>query len=204
MYLSHHQHFREARRKHKDTILHSMKQQQRKLMIQPMALPSSDELWTSLKTQLLEELQRLARKQQMTLVEMREWMLTQTGDLTREEQTWLKQTRRLVSVMPPLPSPPQGLTSYPSTSTPSNQEVPNPPSTSMPLIIPHLPNPNDLIRQIFPSGQLPIPNSISQYQRVMKPPFVATLMVPLSNPTKSEDVTESPTTSSCRMSHQGS
>src|SRR6266404_1698822 len=153
MYLSHHQHFREARRKHKDTILHSMKQQQRKLMIQPMVLPSSDELWTSLKTQLLVELQRLAREHQMTLVEMREWMLTQTMDLTRMEAAWLEQTRRLVSVMPPLPPPPKNLmgrvSPYPSTSMLSNLEVLNPPSTSTPSKTLHLPAPDDLIHQIF-------------------------------------------------------
>src|SRR6266404_3183258 len=200
----HHQYSQEARRKHEDAILRSMKQRQRKLTIQPTVLPSSDESWTLLKLQLLEKLQKLARKQQMTLVEMWEWMLMQTVNLTREERTWFKQTCKLVSVMPPLPLPPQGLTPYPSTLTLLNQGVPNPPSTLTPSTNPHLLSPNDLIRQIFPSGRLPTPNSISQYQRVMKPPFVATLMVPLSDPTKLEDITKSPATSSHQMFHLGS
>src|SRR6267378_3854204 len=114
MNLSH----RQAQRKHEDAILRSMKQQQRKLTIQPMALPSFSESWTSLKTQLLTELQRLARKRQITLVEMREKMLTRGTELTKEEQTWMRQTRKLVSIMPPLPPPPGSLKSMcPPTST---------------------------------------------------------------------------------------
>src|SRR6266404_1665968 len=149
MNLSH----RQARRKHEDAILRSMKQHQRKLTIQPMALPSFNESWTSLKTQLLTELQRLARERQITLIEMREWMLTRGADLTTMEQTWVKRTRKLVSVMPPLPPPPKGPVTHPSTLMPSNQEVPNPPSMSAPLNTPHLPHPNDLTRQIFQTAQ---------------------------------------------------
>src|SRR6266404_3557800 len=125
---------RQARRKHEDAILRSMKQHQRKLTIQPMALPSFNESWTSLKTQLLMELQRLARERRITLIEMREWMLMQTMNLTTTEQAWLKQTRRLVSVMPPLPPPPKDLvprvSPRSSMLTLSNLEVQNPPSTS--------------------------------------------------------------------------
>jgi len=75
-------------------MLHSMKQRQHKLTTQPMALPSFNESWTSLKTQLLMELQRLARKRQMTLVEMRERILTQTGSLTEVEQTAITEINR--------------------------------------------------------------------------------------------------------------
>src|SRR6266404_1166770 len=203
-----HQHSWEARCKHKDAILHSMKRRQCKLTIQPTALPSSNELWTSLKTQLLVELQRMARGHRMTLVEMWERILTQTANLTEIKQAWLEQTRKLVSVMPPLPPPPrdliQGVIPCPSTSTLLNLEVLDPPSMSTPSSIPHLPNPNDLIRQIFRLGQLPTPNSVSRCPRVMKHPFVATLMVPPSNPMKSEVAVGMLATSSRQMSHLGS
>src|SRR6267378_8428447 len=106
---THHQQAREVRRKHEDALLHSMTQQQRRLTIPPMVLPSFNESWTSLKTQLLTELQRLARERQITLMEMREWILTPGAELTMMEQTWVEQTRKLVSVMPPLPPPPKGL-----------------------------------------------------------------------------------------------
>src|SRR6266404_5908400 len=128
-------------------------------MTQPMALPSSDELWSSLKTQMLMELQRLARERRLTRIEMREWMLMQTMNLTTTEQAWLKQTRRLVSVMPPLPPPPKDLvprvSPRSSMLTLSNLEVQNPPSTLMLSNTLHLPAPNDLIRRIFPLGLLP-------------------------------------------------
>src|SRR6266404_2443250 len=162
-----------------------MKQRQHRLTTQPTELPSFDKSWTSLKLQLLTELQRLARECQMTLVEMQEWMLTQTADLTQMEQIWMKQTCRLVSVMPPLPSPPRdllGVTSHPSTLTLLNQEVPSLPFMSTPSTTPHLLSLDNLTRQIFPLGQLPMLNFASQYQRVVKPPFVATLMVPPSDP----------------------
>src|SRR6266404_331658 len=195
---------RQARRKHEDAILRSMKQHQRKLTIQPMALPSFNESWTSLKIQLLTELQRLARERQITLMEMREWMLTPGAELTRTEQTWVEQTRKLVSVMPPLPSPPKDLKIYPSTSTPSNQEVPSPPSMSTPLNTLRLPHPNDLIRQIFPMGRFPTPNFDYRSPGGMKRPSVAMLMVHPSDTKKSEVVTELPVPSSHRMSRQDS
>src|SRR6266404_7745362 len=194
---------RQARRKHEDAILRSMKQHQRKLTIQPMALPSFNESWTSLKIQLLTELQRLARERQITLIEMREWILTPGAELTIMEQTWVEQTRKLVSVMPPLPPPPKGLVTYPSTSTFLNQEVPNPPSMSTPSNTLHLPHLNNLIRQIFQTGRFPTPNFDSRSPRVAKHPSVATLMVPPSNPMRLE-VVKSPVTSSHRTSRQGS
>src|SRR6266404_9236431 len=200
MYLSHQQ----VRRKHEDAILRSMKRHQRKLTTQPMALPSFNESWTSLKTQLLTELQRLARERQITLIEMREWILTPGAELTRMEQTWVAQTRKLISVMPSLPPPPKGLVTYPSTSTPLNQEVPNSPSMSTPSNTLHLPRPNDLIRQIFQTGRFPTPNFDSRSPRVAKHPSVATLMVPPSHHMKLEVVTEPPVTSSHRTSRQGS
>src|SRR6266404_121198 len=128
-----HQYSREVQRKHEDTILHSMTQQQHRLITQLTELPSFDESWISLKIQLLTELQKLARERQMTLIELREWMLTQMADLTQMEQRWMKRTCKLISVMPPLPPPPRdllGVTSCPSTSTLSNQEVPNLPYMS--------------------------------------------------------------------------
>src|SRR6267378_1581621 len=191
---THHQQAREVRRKHEDALLHSMTQQQRRLTIPPMALPSFNESWTSLKTQLLTELQRLARKRRITLVEMRAWMLTQGAELTKEEWAWVTQTRKLVSVMPPLPLPP----GKSSMSTTLHQEAPNPLSTSTP---PNIPNPSNLMHQIFWTDQYPIPDFASRYPRVMKHPSVATLMVPPSDPMKSEVVTESPVTSSHQMSH---
>src|SRR6266404_2979800 len=135
---------------------------------------------------------------------MRERMLKPTGERTKREQSWMKRTHRLISIMPPLPPPPrnlQGVISYPSMSTLSSQGAPNLPSTLMLSTTFQPPNPDDLIHQIFPSGQLPTPNSVSWCQRVMKPPFVATLMVPLSDPMKSEDVIKSPATFSHRTSH---
>src|SRR6267378_1350233 len=120
---------------------------------------------------------------------MQEWMLTQGKDLTTEEQTWMEQTCKLVSVMPPLSPPPRGLLMHPSTSTPLNQGVPNLPFMSTLSTESRLPHPNDLICQIFQTGRYPIPSFTSQYPRVMKHPSVATLMVPLSNPMKSGAVT---------------
>src|SRR6266404_9227930 len=168
-----HPYSQRTRRKHEDAILHSMKQRQRKLTTPQTALPSFNESWISLKTQLLTELQELARGRQLTLIEMREWMLTRGKDLTMKEQMWVIQTRKLVSVMPPLPPLPRELLTYPLTSTPSNQEAPNLPFMSMPANTPHLPHPNDLIRQIFRTSQFPTPNFDSQYPRVVKHPFVA-------------------------------
>src|SRR6266404_5496796 len=195
---------REARRKYEDTLLHSMTQQRRRSTIPPMALPSFNESWTSLKIQMLTELQRLARERRMTLIEIREWMLTPGTELTAMEQTWMEQTRKLVSVMPPLPPPPKGLETYPSTSTPLNQEFPNPPSTSTPSNTLHLPHPNDLIHQIFQTDRFPIPNFDSRSPRVTKHPSVAMLMVPPSDPMKLEIVAKPPVTSSHQISHQDS
>jgi len=80
-----------------------MRQQQvRSVMILP-ALPSSEELWQSLRLQLMVELQRLAWESRMTLLEAREFMLTQTEGLTMQEQCWLEQTHKLVSIMPRSP-----------------------------------------------------------------------------------------------------
>src|SRR6267378_2345240 len=167
---THHQQSWEVRRKHENAILHSMTQQQCRLTTPPMVLPSSNELWISLKTQLLVELQRMAKEHRMTLVEMREWMLTQPANLTEQERAWLEQTRRLISVMPPLPSPPknllQGVIPYPSTSMPLNLEAPSPPYMSTPSTESHLPTPNDLIRQILRMDRFPTPNFASQYPGV--------------------------------------
>src|SRR6266404_3118272 len=141
----------------------------------------------------------------MTLVEMREWMLTQGADLTKMEQVWVEQTRKLVSVMPPLPPPPKSLTTaHSSTSMPLNQEVQNLPSMSTPSSASHLPSLHDLIHQIFPMDQLPTHSFVSPYQGVMKPPFVATLMVPPSDPMKLGIVTEPSIPSLHRTSHLGS
>src|SRR6266404_3299386 len=132
-------------------------------------------------------------------------MLTQPAKLTEQERAWLEQTRWLISVMSPLPSPPknllQGVIPYPSTSMPLNLEAPSPPYMLTPSTESHLPTPNNLIRQILRMDQFPTPNFTSQYPRVTKHPSVATLMVPPSEPVKLAVVIESPVTSSRQISH---
>src|SRR6266404_1545484 len=94
-------HYRRAQRKAKEAILRSMKWRQVTSVMTPPALPSSDELWCSLRLQLMEELQRLAWEWRMTLLEEREFVLTQTTGLTMQERCWLEQTWKLVLIMPP-------------------------------------------------------------------------------------------------------
>jgi len=47
------------------------------------------------------ELQRMAQERRLTILEEREFMLTQMTGLMMQERCWLEQTRKLVSIMPP-------------------------------------------------------------------------------------------------------
>src|SRR6266404_4984484 len=78
-----------------------MKWQQATSVMTPLALPSSEELWCSLRLQLMVELQRMARERRLTILEEQEFVLTQTMGLTMQERCWLEQTHKLVSIMPP-------------------------------------------------------------------------------------------------------
>src|SRR6266404_7932548 len=126
-----------------------MKRQQVTLVMTPPALPSSEELWHSLRLQLMVELQRMAREWRMTILEEREFVLTQTMGLTMQEQCWLEQTCKLVSIMPP-PAHDEviqyDISSYPPKVIPHPEVQPhpltlttsttNPPSTSTSMKMP--------------------------------------------------------------------
>src|SRR6266404_2017041 len=89
--------------------------QQRSATTLPV-LPSSNALWQSLWLQLLVELQQLARERRMTIIEMREFLLTHTVGLTMMEWCWLEQVRNLLAVMPWIPPDEEiwyDLSSYP-------------------------------------------------------------------------------------------
>src|SRR6266404_4204857 len=90
-------------------------QQQRSAMTTP-ALPSSATLWQSLQLQLLVELQRLAQEWKKMMVEMREFLLMHTVNLTAMEWCWLDQMHTLLSIMPRAPQDEEiwyNLSSYP-------------------------------------------------------------------------------------------
>src|SRR6266404_1089292 len=112
-------HFHKAQHKAKAMLLQSMKQRQQRLVTTPLALPSSNKLWCSLRLQLMVELQRLAQERKLTLVEAKEVILTEK-DLSMQEQCWLEQARNLVATMPPLTLAEQrsyNLSSYQSLSS---------------------------------------------------------------------------------------
>ncbi len=95
-------HFCKAQCKAKAVLLASMKQWQQRLETTQPGLPSSAELWRSLRLQLMVTLQRLARERKLTLLEAKEMILrTKPQDLSMEEQCWLEAARNLVLIMPP-------------------------------------------------------------------------------------------------------
>src|SRR6266404_2675849 len=124
----------------------------------------------------------------MTMLEAREFMLTQTTGLMMQEWCWLEQTCKLVSIML-RPSPNKeiqyNISSYlpkvipcpealppPSTSTSSRTPTSHPmdpcgPSTST-IHMFHLPYLHNLIHKIMWPDPLPMPNSASPYQLVTR------------------------------------
>src|SRR6266404_1721742 len=98
----HRSHHRKVQYKGEELLFASMRRRQRKLGTTPTGLPSSDELWRSLRLQLMDTLQRLASERKLTLVEAREMLLrTPLQDLTMAERCWLESARNLATIMPP-------------------------------------------------------------------------------------------------------
>src|SRR6266404_6261500 len=98
----HRPHQRKVQYKAEAALFASMRRRQRKLATTPTGLPSSDELWRSLRLQLMGTLQRFASERKLTVTEAKEMLLrTPPLDLTREEQCWLESACNLVSIMPP-------------------------------------------------------------------------------------------------------
>src|SRR6266404_9372433 len=98
----HRPHHRKVQYKAEATLFASMRQRQRRLGTTPTGLPSSDELWHSLRLQLMTTLQRFASERKLTVTEAKEMLLrTPPLDLTMEERCWLESARNLVSIMPP-------------------------------------------------------------------------------------------------------
>src|SRR5712664_3573819 len=95
-------HYRKVQYKAEAALFASMRRRQRKSGTTPTGLPSSDELWHSLRLQLMNTLQRFASERKLTVTEAKEMLLrTPPLDLTMEERCWLESARNLVSVMPP-------------------------------------------------------------------------------------------------------
>src|SRR6266404_6098962 len=98
----HRPHQRKVQYKAEAALFASMRRRQRKLATTPTGLPSSDELWRSLRLQLMDTLQRFASERRLTVTEAKEMLLrTPPLDLTMEEQCWLESARNLVAIMPP-------------------------------------------------------------------------------------------------------
>src|SRR6266404_1673195 len=129
----HRPHHRKVQYKAEALLFASMKRRQRKSGTTPMGLPSSDELWRSLRLQLMATLQRFANERKLTVTEAKEMLLrTPPLELTMEERCWLESARSLVSIMPP-PTDSEvkqyDLSSYPPKLIPQ-REAPAAPSTS--------------------------------------------------------------------------
>src|SRR6266404_8095948 len=98
----HRPHHRKAQYKAEAALFASMRQRQRRLATTPTGLPSSDELWRSLRLQLMGTLQRFASERKMTVTEAKEMILrTPPQDLTMEERCWLESARNLATIMSP-------------------------------------------------------------------------------------------------------
>src|SRR6266404_5686734 len=98
----HRPHHRKVQYKGEELLFASMKRRQRKSGTTPTGLPSSDELWHSLRLQLMGTLQRFASERKLTVTEAKEMLLrTPPLELTMEERCWLESARNLVSIMPP-------------------------------------------------------------------------------------------------------
>src|SRR6266404_3435963 len=129
----HRPHHRKVQYKGEELLFASMKRRQRKSGTTPTGLPSSDELWHSLRLQLMGTLQRFASERKLTVTEAKEMLLrTPPLELTMEERCWLESARHLVSIMPP-PTDSEvkhyDLSSYPPKLIP-HRGVPAAPSTS--------------------------------------------------------------------------
>src|SRR5882762_8243745 len=129
----HRPHQRKVQYKAEAALFASMRQRQRRLGTTPTGLPSSEELWRSLRLQLMTTLQRFASERKLTMTEAKEMLLrTPPLELTMEERCWLESARQLVSIMPP-PTDSEvkqyDLSSYPPKLIP-RREVPEAPSTS--------------------------------------------------------------------------
>src|SRR5882762_3534464 len=127
------QHHRKVQYKAEAALFASMRQRQRRSGTTPTGLPSSGELWRSLRLQLMDTLQRFASERKLTITEAKEMLLrTPPLDLTMEERCWLESARNLVSIMPP-PTDSKvkhyDLSSYPPKLIP-HRGVPAAPSTS--------------------------------------------------------------------------
>src|SRR6266404_1558064 len=130
----HRPHQRKVQYKAEAALFASMRRRQRKLATTPTGLPSSDELWRSLRLQLMGTLQRFASERKLTVTEAKEMLLrTPPLDLTMEEQCWLESACNLVSIMPP-PTDSEvnhyDLSSYPPKLIPRREALAAP-STSM-------------------------------------------------------------------------
>src|SRR6266404_3212823 len=98
----HRPHHRKAQYKAEAALFASMRQRQRRLATTPTGLPSSAELWRSLRLQLMTTLQRFASERKLTVTETKELLLrTPPQELTMQERCWLESARDLVSIMPP-------------------------------------------------------------------------------------------------------
>src|SRR5882762_11727344 len=129
----HRPHQRKVQYKAEAALFASMRQRQRRLATTLTGLPSSDELWRSLRLQLMGTLQRFASERRLTVTEAKEMLLrTPPLELTMEERCWLEAARNLVSIMPPPTSSEvkqYDLSSYPPKLIP-RPEAPGAPSTS--------------------------------------------------------------------------
>src|SRR6266404_8863024 len=151
-------HFRKVQYKAEVALFASMKRRQHRLATTPTGLPSSDVLWRSLRLQLMETLQRLAGKRQLTLLEAKEMILrTAPQDLTMDEWCWLEAAHNLVSIMPP-PTDSEvkqyNLSSYPPKLIP-RRGVPAAPSTSTEMNI--TPQTLSMLTTADPPSQSPAP-----------------------------------------------
>src|SRR6266404_6062105 len=129
----HRPHHRKAQYKAEAALFASMRQRQRRLATTPTGLPSSDELWRSLRLQLMVTLQKFVSERKLTITEAKEMLLrTPPLELTMKERCWLESARNLVSIMPP-PTDNEvkhyDLSSYPPKLIPQ-REAPTAPSTS--------------------------------------------------------------------------
>src|SRR6267378_142239 len=98
----HRPHHRKVQYKGEELLFASMRRRQRKSGTTPMGLPSSDELWRSLRQQLMDTLQRFANERKLTLIEANKMLLrTPPQDLTMVEWCWLESAQNLVLIMPP-------------------------------------------------------------------------------------------------------
>src|SRR6266404_5460359 len=129
----HRPHHRKVQYKAEALLFASMRRRQRRSGTTPTGLPSSDELWRSLRLQLMATLQKFTNERKLTITEAKEMLLrTPPLELTMDERCWLESAWNLVSIMPPPTSSEvkqYDLSSYPPKLIP-RLEAPTAPSTS--------------------------------------------------------------------------